>query len=189
VSPNPSSSVQLIQVDEPVTRNAARSLVTEYLQWVANTAASNYGLSFDVEAMVHSDLDDKEKFFSPNGRFYVLRHQGEFVGVGCLKRLAASVAEVQRMYVQPHVRGVGAGRHLVERLLADARAIGYQAVRLESLRVLAPAHALYRSVGFVEIEPYTENSMQAYQSPQELERYRASAVFMEARLGEVKRDV
>jgi GNAT superfamily N-acetyltransferase len=183
------SSVELIQVDEPVTRSAARLLVTEYLQWVANEAAANYGLSFDVDAMVRSDLDDKEKFFPPSGRFYVVRYRGEFVGVGCLKRLAASIAEVQRMYVQPHVRGVGAGRQLVERLLADARAIGYETVRLESLRVLAPAHALYRSVGFVEIEPYGENSMQAYQSPQDLERYRASAVFMEARLGEVRSDV
>lgn len=180
--------VELMQVDEPATRNAARLLVAEYLRWVADAAASNYGLSFDVEAMVRSDLDDQGKFFPPSGRFYVLRYQGEFVGVGCLKRLAASVAEVQRMYVQPHVRRLGAGRQLVDRLLADARAIGYQTVRLESLRLLAPAHALYRSVAFVEIEPYTESSMQAYQSAQEREKYRASAVFMELRLGEGKSD-
>src|SRR4051812_18747253 len=182
-------SIELIQVNEPVTRNAARLLVTEYLQWIADAAASNYGLAFDIEAMVRSDLDDRDKFFPPSGRFYVLRCQGEFVGVGCLRRLTASVAEVQRMYVQPHVRGVGAGRRLVERLLADARAIGYRTVRLESLRVLAPAHALYRSVGFVEIEPYVESSMRAYQSPQELERYRTSALFMEARLDAIESDV
>ena len=85
------------------------------------------------------------------------------------------------MYVQPHVRGVGAGRRLVEQLLTDARAIGYEAVRLESLKFLSAAHALYRSVGFVEITPYAENSMNAYQPAERIEIYRSSAVFMELR--------
>ena len=65
------------------------------------------------------------------------------------------------MYIQPHVRGIGAGRALVERLLRDATELGYTKVRLESLRALAPAHTLYRSVGFMEVEPYTDNSMKA----------------------------
>jgi ribosomal protein S18 acetylase RimI-like enzyme len=86
------------------------------------------------------------------------------------------------MYVQPHVRGVGAGRCLVERLLAGAAALGYTTVRLESLRALGAAHSLYRSVGFTEVEPYAENSMSAYQDPATLARYRQSAVFMELSL-------
>jgi GNAT superfamily N-acetyltransferase len=83
------------------------------------------------------------------------------------------------MYIQPHVRGIGAGRALVERLLRDARELGYVKVRLESLRALTPAHALYRSVGFVEVEPYADNSMVVYQDPATLDAYRKSAIFME----------
>jgi ribosomal protein S18 acetylase RimI-like enzyme len=90
------------------------------------------------------------------------------------------------MYVQPQVRGIGAGRRLVERLLADARAIGYETVRLESLKFLSAAHALYRSVGFVEITPYAENSMKDYQPAETMETYRSSAVFMELRLRELE---
>jgi GNAT superfamily N-acetyltransferase len=86
------------------------------------------------------------------------------------------------MYIQPHVRGIGAGRALVDRLLLDARELGYTNVRLESLRALAPAHSLYRSVGFVEVEPYADNSMDAYQDPAMLEAYRRSAIFMELSL-------
>ena len=48
--------------------------------------------------------------------------------------------------------------------------------------MLSAAHALYRSVGFVEIPPYAANSMQAYQPAIDMERYRAGAVFMEKRL-------
>ena len=176
-----SCTVELLPVDDAATREAARALITEYLRWIADSAAANYGLSFDIETMVASDLDDRGKFYPPDGRFYVLRHAGAYVGVGCLKRLSAQVAEVQRMYVQPRVRGIGAGRLLVERLLADARAIGYATVRLESLKILAAAHALYRSVGFAEITPYAENSMKDYQAAEKLDTYRSSAVFMELR--------
>jgi GNAT superfamily N-acetyltransferase len=176
------AAAELLPVHDSATRAAARSLIAEYLRWIANSAAANYGLSFDVGAMVASDLDDRTKFYPPDGRFYVVRHADAYIGVGCLKRLTPTVAEIQRMYVQPHVRGVGAGRRLVEQLLADARVIGYHVVRLESLKILAAAHALYRSVGFVEITPYAENSMKDYQAAQTMDTYRSSAVFMELRL-------
>ena len=175
-------AVELLAVDDEETRGAARALIGEYLHWIAGEAADRYGLSFDVEAMVTSDLEDRSKFYPPRGRFYVVRQDGRYVGVGCLKALTPQVAEIQRMYLRPDARGAGAGRRLVEQLLADARAIGYQAVRLESLKFLSPAHALYRSVGFVEITPYAENSMKDYQPAAAEATYRASAVFMEIRL-------
>ena len=176
-----SAAVELIAVEDLATREAARLLITEYLRWIASAAAANYGLSFDIDAMVKSDVDDRSQFYPPSGRFYLLRHADTYVGVGCLKRLAPTIAEVQRMYVQPHIRGIGAGRLLVEQLLADARSIGYQVVRLESLKFLSVAHALYRSVGFVEIAPYAENSMTKYQPGETMDTYRSNAVFMELR--------
>src|SRR5258706_33162 len=106
------SAVQLIAVDDEETRAAARRLIAEYLRWIADAAEEKYGLAFDVEAMVTSDLDDRSKFYPPGGRFYVVRHVGQYVGVGCLKALSPRVAEIQRMYVQPEVRGVGAAAGL-----------------------------------------------------------------------------
>ena len=176
------AAIELVAVDDAATREAARYLIAEYLRWIASAAAASYGLSFDVDAMVTSDLEDRAKFYPPSGRFYVIRREDANVGVGCLKRLSPSVAEIQRMYVQPHVRGVGAGRLLLQQLLSDARAIGYETVRLESLKVLSAAHALYKSVGFAAIAPYADNSMTKYQPGDTLDRYRSSAVFMELRL-------
>ena len=175
-------TIELVAVDDAATRDAARDLIAEYLRWIAGLAAASYGLSFDVDAMVTSDIEDRAKFYPPSGRFYVIRRGESHIGVGCLKRITPSVAEIQRMYVQPHVRGVGVGRLLLQQLLSDARAIGYEAVRLESLQFLTAAHALYKSVGFAEITPYAENSMTKYQPDETLDRYRASAVFMELRL-------
>jgi len=175
-------SVRLVAVESAAQREAARVLLSEYLHWVAGIASSEYGLSFDVDAMVRSDIEDRSKFYPPAGRLYLVQHGASLVGVGALKRLAPSVGEVQRMYVQPHVRGLGAGRALVEQLLRDAAELGYTTVRLESLRALAAAHSLYRSVGFRQVDAYAENSMNAYQDPAMLARYRQSAVFMELSL-------
>jgi GNAT superfamily N-acetyltransferase len=175
-------AIELVAVDDAATREAARDLIAEYLRWIASVAAASYGLSFDIDAMVTSDIEDRAKFYPPSGRFYVIRREDANVGVGCLKRITPSVAEIQRMYVQPDVRGVGAGRLLLQQLLSDARAIGYEAVRLESLKFLSAAHALYKSVGFAEITPYAENSMTKYQPRDTIDRYRSNAVFMELRL-------
>ena len=182
-----SSRVTLQMVQSFDQREAARSLIVEYLHWVADIARSNYGLSFDIEAMVQSDIDDSSKFYPPTGRCYLVELAGNYVGVGCLKRLEIGAGEVQRMYVQPHLRGVGAGRALVEQLLHDARLLGYLKVRLESLKALGAAHGLYRAVGFVDVDPYAGNSMKSYQAPEALDAYRESAIFMEIDLQDNQR--
>ena len=176
------AAATLVPVDAPGEREAARALISEYLRYIRDTALALYGLSFDIEAMVRSDIDDRSKFYPPTGRFYLVQHSDSYVGVGCIKRVAPAVGEIQRVYVQPRARGIGAGRLVVEQLVGDARTLGYKTLRLESLKVLAAAHALYRSVGFVEIDPYFENSMKAYQPEDRLEAYRANAVFMELNL-------
>jgi len=177
-----STATVLDPVRDCATRVAAESLIREYLQFIRDTALQNYSLAFDIEAMVASDLQDESKFYPPAGRFYVIRHHDQYVGVGCLKRLGPDVAELQRMYVQPSFRGLGAGRLLLGQLLADARTMQFKSVRLESLKVLTAAHALYRSIGFRDIDPYAENSMRAYQAPESMDTYRANAVFMELKL-------
>ncbi|MCJ0763524.1 GNAT family N-acetyltransferase [Variovorax terrae] len=180
---NTASPPELVPVGDAATRDAARRLIADYLAWVAAEARTHYGLSFDTEAMLASDLGDPTKFYPPNGRFYLVRHAGRYVGVGCLKRLpdpsTGATAELQRMYVEPAARGLGAGRLLVQRLLADARAMGCRQAKLESLKCLSAAHGLYRSAGFTEVQPYAGNSMQDYQAGSAAATYRASAVFME----------
>jgi GNAT superfamily N-acetyltransferase len=84
------------------------------------------------------------------------------------------IAEIKRMYVRPQFRGRGIGRALLQRLLVEAKEIGYPAVRLDSARFMQEAHALYRSSGFDEVEPYPESEI-----PTEFQEH---WVFMEMRL-------
>jgi len=74
-------------------------------------------------------------------------------------RLRISV--IKRMYVDPAFRGVGAGRAILERILVEARKVGYKKVRLDSPKFMNEAHSLYRSFGFNEIEAYPEMEIPA----------------------------
>jgi GNAT superfamily N-acetyltransferase len=171
--------VQFEQVESDEQKKQAGSLIREYLEWLNGRLQGEYGMEFDVDAMVKSDLSDTHKFHPPDGRFYLARYQNQVAGVGCLKKLAAGVAEVQRMYVPPIYRGKGIGRAIINRLIGDARSLGYRQLRLESLKFLDAVHALYHSVGFHDIDLYADNSMKSYQSAAQLDRYYSITVFME----------
>jgi len=179
---NPLEAVLFYQVESEEHKQQAGVLIREYLEWLNERVQSDYGIEFDVESMVSSDLSDSEKFHPPDGRFYLVRYKDEVVGVGCLKKLEKLVGEIQRMYVLPNFRGAGLGRAIVNRLIEDARAIGYQRLKLESLEFLEAAHSLYRSVGFREIDPYADNSMKSYQDAENLDKYYSITVFMEMKL-------
>jgi GNAT superfamily N-acetyltransferase len=172
----------IIPVTTDAHRARARELIAEYLHWINASAQREYGLNFDVGAMLASDIADAGKFEPPDGRFYIVEDGQAMVGVGCLKRLNRETGEVQRMYVRPESRGQGIARLLVDTLIADARAIGYRRLRLESLKFLAAAHSLYHSAGFVDIDPYAGNSMEKYHAPDAAPAYKNSVVFMELAL-------
>jgi len=176
------NEIRFEPVESDEQKKQAGSLIQEYLEWLNERLQHEYGIGFDVEAMVTSDLTDAHKFHPPNGRFYLARYRDRIAGVGCLKKLAAGVAEVQRMYVPPAYRGLGIGRAIVNRLIDDARALGYVQLRLESLKFLEAAHRLYHSVGFHDTDPYGDNSMKSYQPAGQLDKYYSATVFMEMEL-------
>lgn len=170
------------QVESEEEKGQAGALITEYLEWLNERIQREYGMAFDVAAMVRSDLADRRKFHPPHGRFYLAQYGEEVAGVGCLKKLTDEAAEIQRMYVLPAFRGKGIGRAMAMRLIEEARAIGYRQLKLESLEFLNAAHALYRSLGFREIDPYADNSMESYQASEQLDQYYGITVFMEMAL-------
>lgn len=74
--------------------------------------------------------------------------------VGLRPFMPGQACEMKRLYVSPPGRGLGLGRALVDAIFAEAVRIGYQQMRLDTLPTMAQAAALYRSMGFVQIDPY-----------------------------------
>jgi DNA-binding MarR family transcriptional regulator len=92
----------------------------------------------------------------PDGLFLVGRLRGEPIACGGLKLHGHDPAEIKRMWVSPDARGLGVARRMLGALEDQARARGAEVVRLETNRTLTEAIAMYRSSGFVEIEPYND---------------------------------
>jgi ribosomal protein S18 acetylase RimI-like enzyme len=172
------SNTTAIEVREavlPRDGEAVRRLWLDYLTWGNDEMQARHGVHpHSPEEAVESDMASIAKFQPPNGRL-VLAFRGEQVcGVGCLRRIGGHTAEIKRMYVDPTLRRVGAGRAILGYLLAAAEEAGYTRVRLDSPTFMTAAHALYRSHGFVDIEPYAESEIP--------EEFRPYLVFMERSL-------
>jgi putative acetyltransferase len=75
-----------------------------------------------------------------------------------LHKLEAGICEMKRLYLRPHFRGKGLGRILADRIMTEARQIGYSRMRLDTVEpVMKDAVAMYRKLGFKEIAPYRAN--------------------------------
>jgi len=131
----------------------------EYLRWANEQFDVKYGFRLDVEDVLEGNLADLCPFEPPEGRLLLSIDGRAAVGVGCLQKLRPDTAEIKRMFVSPSARGRGIGKLLLLRLVEAAREIGYRQVLLDSTRFMQTAHALYRSVGFTEIEPYPESEI------------------------------
>lgn len=102
-------------------------------------------------------------YAAPGGRLLLAYVDDACAGCVALRPLkggrAGQDCEMKRLYVRPDFRGRQISRRLVERVLQDAREIGYRRIVLDTMSSMRAAQALYRSLGFVEIAPYYTNPL------------------------------
>ncbi|MDX1417472.1 MAG: GNAT family N-acetyltransferase [Candidatus Promineifilaceae bacterium] len=151
----------LIPVTNGEYRPEIRALFLEYISWIIDEANKRWDFGWspqDVERYVADDMQTLDRLLPPNGRCYLAQVDGEFVGVGAIKQLSATVGEIKRMYVRPQSRGRGIGKIILEQLLADAHSLNYDVIYLDSPKFCEKAQALYQSRGFYYIDgPYPGN--------------------------------
>jgi GNAT superfamily N-acetyltransferase len=146
--------LEIIQAEMDEHAESVRELFGEYLGWVMGMLNREFGIHFDIAAVLEQDILTLGKFAPPSGRLLLARYSDRIVGLVCLKLLSVDTGELKRMYVRPQFRGLGIGHALVAELLAQARAIGYRRICLDSPPFSHAAHTLYRSLGFEEITAY-----------------------------------
>jgi GNAT superfamily N-acetyltransferase len=91
----------------------------------------------------------------PGGKLLLAKVVGQPVGCIGLRAFPADGAcEMKRLYVRPPFRGDKVGRQLAERIVQEARNLGYRSMRLDSHpATMGPAVRMYRKLGFREVNP------------------------------------
>jgi len=128
----------------------ARQIFREYETWL--------GLDLCFQGFEEELKTLPGKYSPPDGRLYLAADGGEIAGCIALRKIGDGVCEMKRLFVREKFRGRQIGRLLIERLIADAREIGYSQMRLDTFPPkMEKAVQLYESYGFREIPPYYDN--------------------------------
>lgn len=144
------TSIQIREANFPHDLALVRELFEEY------AAGVGVDLCFQNWSAELAGLPGK--YVPPGGGLWLAEQGGVAGGCIAFRPLDAGRAEMKRLYVRQKFRGLGLGRLLAMQAVNAAAAAGYRKICLDTLPTMTSAAALYRSLGFVEIEPY-------YQSP------------------------
>lgn len=125
---------------------------------------------FAIEPKDREVLDDPTgTILAKGGAIFMAQGDGEAVGCVGLIALSDGGFEVAKMAVSETARGLGLGKALMAACIGHARSARAPRLYLETNSSLAPALALYRAAGFVEL-------------PARPTPYARADVFMELRL-------
>lgn len=143
-------ALSFVQAESPAQLAQARELFLEYAQSLGFSLCFQ---NFDEElAVLPGD------YAPPAGRLLLGEFEGQPAGCVALHKLESGICEMKRLYLRSQFRGKGLGRVLADRIIAEARQIGYQRMRLDTVEpVMKDAVAMYRRIGFREIAPYCKN--------------------------------
>jgi putative acetyltransferase len=134
----------VVAVDDP-RRDDIQAVLEEHLAFSRMVTPAP-----GVHALPLEDLLD------PTVTFFSARLEGELVGVGALKQLDETHAELKSMHTVEAARRRGVGRALVGHLLSVAARRNYRLVSLETgaMDAFAPARSLYAELGFRPCQPF-----------------------------------
>jgi putative acetyltransferase len=135
-----------ISIDDPRTADV-RGLLERHLAFTNSQSPPE-----DVHAL------DVDGLLDPSVTFFSFRDDGVLLGVGALKELDASHAEVKSMHTAQAARGRGVARAILDHILAVARERGYTRISLETgaMEAFAPARTLYATAGFTPCGPFAD---------------------------------
>ncbi len=136
-------------------QQAASSADFEAFRIMCREYAEALGVDLEAQNLTKELAGLPGQYAPPAGVLLLASVDGNHAGCVALKKLADGICEMKRLYVRPHFRKTGLGRRLVERLIEEARTLGYRILRLDTLPdKMGRAVALYRALGFVSIPPY-----------------------------------
>jgi putative acetyltransferase len=144
------SPMELIQAQSAQEIEQARQLFREYQSWLQIDLCFQ---NFEKElAKLPGD------YVAPEGRLLLAHEEAQLAGCVALRKIDERICEMKRLFLREECRGKGLGRKLIEAIIREAREIGYDRMRLDTLPPkMSDAIALYRAYGFKQIAAYYDN--------------------------------
>ena len=142
----------MFEVVRAVFPDDLKDVLDLYREYVSSTSVD---LSFQGNDQEFDLLP--EKYSSEESKIFLLKKDRKPVGCAAFRRLDESACEMKRVFIRPSARGSNMGTKLVDRVLQEAVVSGYKKICLDVLPEFKVALKLYRSYGFVEHPPVTNN--------------------------------
>lgn len=140
--------IRIAETDAEI--QTARELFREYETWL--------GIDLCFQGFEEELAGLPGKYAPPDGRLYIVSTGNEPIGCIALRKFDENVCEMKRLYLRDARRGLGIGNELIEKLIEDARQIGYEKMRLDTFPPkMGKAVKLYESHGFRPVELYYDN--------------------------------
>jgi len=145
--------MRLSRATTPDDIQNARQLFEEY--------AASLGFSLCFQNFDQELASLPGKYSAPSGCLLLAYSNEQLAGCIALRQLDTETCEMKRLFVRPDFRGARLGKVLVDAIIAEARAIGYKRMCLDTVPgKMDRAIGLYEAIGFRDVEPYYDNPVE-----------------------------
>lgn len=142
--------IEIVQAETTEQIEQSRILFREYEAW--------FGLNLCFQNFDEEVANLPGKYALPEGRLFLAFAGEKLAGCIAMRKLETDVCEMKRLFVREDFRGQNVGKSLIEKLIEEARSLGYKKMRLDTYPPkMGKAVKMYESYGFREISPYYHN--------------------------------
>ena len=140
---------------------------TEYITWMCDSLLNHYNfdlmhylnLNGGIPKWVEDRINNISPLSPPEGNLYIIETTEGIAGMGAIHKLGSDVGEIKGMFNRPEFRGNGYGKRMVNLLLEDGKRLGCTSFKLDTPKWALAAQHIYKSLGFIEREIYTESEI------------------------------
>ena len=142
----------------PEDLGTVKRLFGEYRLWLAD----HHDAATSSQSRVKAGLGLIDKLLSdlpgvygpPRGDILLWFEQESVVACGALRELEPGIGEIKRIYVRADYRGKTFGHPFVQAMIARARELKYERVRVDTLPTMRSAIEFYQELGFRPIAAF-----------------------------------
>ena len=151
--------IEVVEATTPAQFDTIREMCWEYRDFLMSMGQDYVAIieSFYPTPRYAALVDELDVLHArPNGSIKLVLHDGAPIGCGMCHRLEPGTYEIKRVYIRESARGLGAGRAIMEALVAQIRADGFTRILMDTGLPQVAAQKLYLSMGFRLRGPYQE---------------------------------